>query len=108
MDELEDGDEVLREVRGEEEEGRSGSSTSSGENPGRRSPGEEASRTVSPLSKLKVTLAIITKQGQKFTLTFHPCALCSHIVHSCFKCQLCPKECRPKFALFVYSKKMYI
>ena len=59
MDELEDGEEGLREVRGEDEEGRSGSSTSSsGENhhQGRRSPGEEGgSRTVSPLSKLKVT-----------------------------------------------------
>ena len=57
MDELEDGEEGLREVRGEDEEGRSGSSTSSsGEHhQGRRSPGEEGSRTVSPLSKLKVT-----------------------------------------------------
>ena len=58
MDELEDGEEVLREVRGDDEEGRSGSSTSSsGEHhhQGRRSPGEEGSRTVSPLSKLKVT-----------------------------------------------------
>ena len=54
VDELEDVEEGLREVRGEEEEGRSGSSTSSGEQQGRRSPGEEGSRTVSPLSKLKV------------------------------------------------------
>ena len=54
MDELEDAEEGLREVRGEEEEGRSGSSTSSGEQQGRRSPGEGGSRTVSPLSKLKV------------------------------------------------------
>ena len=53
MDELEDVEEGLREGRGEEE-GRSGSSTSSGEQQGRRSPGEEGSRTVSPLSKLKV------------------------------------------------------
>ena len=58
MDELEDSEEGLREVsRGEEEEGRSGSRTSSGEQqqPGRGSSGEDpGSRTVSPLAKLKV------------------------------------------------------
>ena len=58
MDELEDGEEVLREViRGEDEEGRSSTSSSGHHHQqGRRSPGEEGgSRTVSPLSKLKVT-----------------------------------------------------
>ena len=57
MDELEDVDDSLRDPgRGEEEEGRGTSVCGEG---GRRSPGEQGggSRTVSPLSKLKVVVS---------------------------------------------------
>ena len=57
VDELEDVDDGLRDPgRGEEEEGRGTSVCGEG---GRRSPGEQegGSRTVSPLSKLKVVVS---------------------------------------------------
>ena len=72
VDELEDVDDGLRDPgRGEEEEGRGTSVCGEG---GRRSPGEQGggSRTVSPLSKLKVVGSSRQVLKKSSTFSFHP------------------------------------